>query len=101
MADADWAETYARAFQVFLNGEAIAEPDPRGEPIVDDSFLLLFNAADNGVDITLPPADFGERWTCVVDTGRSLAEGRTVAAATTLTVMERSCLILTRKAADR
>ena len=29
---------------VFLNGDAIAEPDPRGEPVVDDSFLLLLNS---------------------------------------------------------
>jgi glycogen operon protein len=101
MEDADWAESYTRAFQVFLNGEAIAEPDLRGEPIVDDSFLLLFNAAEDGVDVTLPSADFGEKWTCVVDTGRTLIEGRTVAAATTLTMTERSCLILTRKAVER
>ena len=101
MEDADWAESYTRAFQVFLNGEAIAEPDLRGEPIVDDSFLLLFNAAEDGVNVTLPPADFGEKWTCVVDTGRTLIEGRTVAAATTLTMTERSCLILTRKAVER
>ena len=101
MEDADWAESYTRAFQVFLNGEAIAEPDLRGEPIVDDSFLLLFNAAEDGVNVTLPPADFGEKWTCVVDTGRTLIEGRTVAAATTLTMTERSCSILTRKAVER
>ena len=42
-----------------LNGEAITEPDPRGEPITDDSFLLLFNASENDLEFTLPPPDTG------------------------------------------
>ena len=35
---------YAKSLEVFLNGDAITEPGPRGERIRDDSFLLLFNA---------------------------------------------------------
>ncbi|HMO10575.1 MAG TPA: glycogen debranching protein GlgX, partial [Actinotalea sp.] len=101
MGDQDWPETYARAFQVFYNGEAIVEPDARGERIVDDSFLLLFNAAEHGVEFTLPPIEYGEKWTCVFDTGKALTEGRGVAAATTLTLTERSAMVLTRKALDR
>ena len=101
MTDSDWSERHARAFQVWLNGEAIAEPDMRGEPVVDDSFLLLFNAAANGVDFALPPESFGERWTCVLDTGRALGEGRTVPAGATLTLTEWSTLVLTRKANGR
>ncbi|MCB2176983.1 MAG: glycogen debranching protein GlgX [Actinomycetales bacterium] len=101
MTDSDWSEQHARAFQVWLNGEAIAEPDMRGEPVVDDSFLLLFNAAANGVDFVLPPESFGERWTCVLDTGRALGEGRTVPAGATLTLTEWSTLVLTRKVNGR
>jgi isoamylase len=101
MTDSDWSEQHARAFQVWLNGEAIAEPDMRGEPVVDDSFLLLFNAAANGVDFVLPPESFGERWTCVLDTGRALGEGRTVPAGATLTLTEWSTLVLTRKGNGR
>ena len=44
MTDADWSNDAARAFAVLLNGNAISEPDSRGEPIVDDSFLVIFNA---------------------------------------------------------
>ena len=39
---------------MFLNGEEIAAPDARGERIVDDSFLLLFNAHHEDVEFTLP-----------------------------------------------
>ena len=44
MTESDWQVGYARAVTVFLNGSAIPTPDHRGEPILDDSFYLLFNA---------------------------------------------------------
>ncbi|MFA9431751.1 glycogen debranching protein GlgX, partial [Egicoccus sp. AB-alg2] len=43
MDDEDWDASYAKSLQVFLNGRGIASPDPRGQQIVDDSFLVLFN----------------------------------------------------------
>ncbi len=36
------------ASAVFLNGEAIPAPNERGERVVDDSFLLCFNAHEQG-----------------------------------------------------
>ena len=39
MTDDDWEVGYARSLAVFLNGDAITAPGPRGERIVDDSFL--------------------------------------------------------------
>ena len=44
MTEHDWNSGYARTLAVFLNGEGIPERDPLGERVVDDSFLLLFNA---------------------------------------------------------
>ena len=43
MTQSDWDAGYARSLAVYLNGDAISEPDPRGDPISDDRFLLLFN----------------------------------------------------------
>ncbi|KPC96241.1 hypothetical protein ADL27_04700, partial [Streptomyces sp. NRRL F-6602] len=45
MTQRDWDSAQARALTVFLNGNAISEPGPRGESIHDDSFLLMFNAS--------------------------------------------------------
>ena len=42
MTERDWRT--GSTITVFLNGRGIPEPDALGEPIVDDSFLLLFNA---------------------------------------------------------
>jgi len=69
MADVDWENGYAQSVMVFLNGDAIAEPDSRGERIVDDSFLLLFNASPHDLGFTLPGEEYGGHWHVVVDTG--------------------------------
>src|SRR6201993_4069641 len=44
MTEEDWRASYARSVAVFINGSAISEPDPRGDPVTDKKFLLLFNA---------------------------------------------------------
>jgi len=53
MSDTDWADGNARALALFLSG-AHLEIDGRGNDVNDDSFLLLFNAADGGVEFVLP-----------------------------------------------
>jgi glycogen operon protein len=68
MTDADWYAGYARSLAVFLNGDAITEPGPRGEPVRDAHFLLLFNAHSDAVRFVLPGADHADRWHVVVDT---------------------------------
>ena len=68
MSSADWHTGYAKSLAVYLNGEAITEPGPRGERIVDDSFLLLINAHHEKLDFTLPGVDFGDAWQVVIDT---------------------------------
>jgi glycogen operon protein len=70
MTDDDWNTGYAKALGVFLNGDAIGEPDPRGERVRDDTFLLLFSADDQPVTFTLPAARFGRGWTAVLDTAQ-------------------------------
>jgi pullulanase/glycogen debranching enzyme len=51
-----------------LNGEALRMRDEHGQPVRDDSFLLLFNAHVDAVTFTLPGTPWGERWTTVFDT---------------------------------
>ncbi len=96
MTSADWQESYVKAVQVFLNGEAITEPDPRGQTIVDDSFLVLYNAAPNTVVFTLPPAEFGAAWTCVLDTDHTLDAGAVIKPGDSLGITGRSVLVLSR-----
>ena len=78
MRDEAWGADHARAVMVFLNGDAIAEPDLRGQEIVDDSFLVLFNGQPDAATFTLPPSRFGDVWTAVVDTDSQIEAGSTV-----------------------
>ncbi|WP_345473919.1 glycogen debranching protein GlgX [Actinoallomurus oryzae] len=70
MTDGDWQTAYAKAVTIFLNGDAITEPDRRGEPVQDASFLLLINASDRDLTFTVPEAHRG-LWTTVIDTTTS------------------------------
>lgn len=71
MSEKDWQEASARSMMIFLNGQAIREPDPRGRPIVDDDFLLMFNASPDPVIFTIPQGAYGQRWQEVVNTGEA------------------------------
>ncbi|MCD7445544.1 glycogen debranching protein GlgX [Streptomyces lincolnensis] len=97
MAEEDWRRPEAYAVGVFLNGDAIAEPDPCGRPLVDDSFLLLFNSHWEPVEFRLPDIAYGERWTTLIDTaepqGADEAEHK---AGTRMTVEARSLVLLSR-----
>ncbi len=66
MQDTDWGGS--KAMMVFLNGEGIPEPGRRGEPVVDDSFLIAFNAGDTALPFTIPDEVYGEGWVVVLDT---------------------------------
>jgi glycogen operon protein len=68
MTDADWQAGHARSLAVFLNGNAITEPAPHGERVLDSDFLLLFNAHSGPVTFTLPGGRFGDEWEIVIDT---------------------------------
>jgi isoamylase len=71
MTQSDWDAGYARSLAVYLNGDAITEPDPRGNPVHDDRFLLLFNEGSEPITFTLPPPDFAATWHIIIDTTQS------------------------------
>jgi glycogen operon protein len=67
MTEADWTEHHETCVGMFLNGDAIAAPGPRGERVVDDSFLVLFNASAEPRKWTIS-GPWGEQWVRVLDT---------------------------------
>jgi glycogen operon protein len=72
MAEEHWGEGFAKAMGIFLNGEAIASPDARGERVVDDSFCVLYNAHYEPLDFTVPKGEWGKEWRVVLDTREPL-----------------------------
>jgi isoamylase len=75
MTQKDWQREDARTLGVFLNGQEIPSRTPTGDEIVDDSFLLLFNAHFEPVTFTLPTRRFGARWVVELATGDGVPEG--------------------------
>ncbi|MER7638741.1 glycogen debranching protein GlgX [Streptomyces sp. NPDC126522] len=102
MADLDWQRSDAHCVGVFLNGDAIAERDPQGGPVVDDSFLLLLNSFWEPVGFRLPDIAYGERWTTLIDTAEPQgAPDETEHKASTERVVEaRSLVLLSRPARE-
>jgi isoamylase len=93
MTVTDWGSD-ERALAVLLNGDAITEPGPRGEAIVDQSFLLLFNTSDRPVTFTLPGADPTAAWDVVVDSAAAEPAGDPHPAASQLLVTARAVVVL-------
>lgn len=54
MTDEDWGASFAKSVAVFLNGHGIPDRDARGQRVLDDSFLLCFNAHYEPIEFTLP-----------------------------------------------
>src|SRR6185503_389560 len=94
MTRRDWENADARAIGVFLNGEEIGTATQRGEPVRDDSFLLLFNAHFEDVAFRLPARRFGTRWEVELTTGALDATRLTPGG--TVTVESRSVAVLRR-----
>ena len=65
MTDAVWPS--AQALGLRLAGDAITETNAHGQPIVDDTLVILLNASEQEVDFRLPD---GSGWTVLLDTSR-------------------------------
>ena len=94
MADDDWRNGYAKSVMVFLNGRAIPEPDRRGQRIVGDSFLLIFNGHYEPLDFTLPSRQYGSSWRVEIDTAAESVSRRVRRAGTTGRAEARSLVVL-------
>ncbi len=72
MGDEDWTNGFTLAVAVYLNGSRL-DPGTRGEPVIDDSFLLLMNGHDEPLDFLLPDDSFGPLWSVELDTAAAPA----------------------------
>ncbi|MBV8966721.1 MAG: glycogen debranching protein GlgX, partial [Mycobacteriaceae bacterium] len=98
MSDDDWEAGFGKSIAVYLNGQGIPDLDARGQRVTDDSFVLCFNAHDEPLEFTLPPAEFGAAWLPLVNTAEIPSadgeEPKPIAAAGTLQVESRTTVVL-------
>jgi isoamylase len=99
MTPEDWGSGFGKCVAVFLNGDAIPAPNARGERVVDDSFLLCFNAHDKVVDFITPEGDYAQQWTAALDTADPTgATDLVINAGEKISLQARSVLVLKKTA---
>jgi isoamylase len=68
VSDEVWNTEWNRSICVLLNGQTLQVTDELGKSVVDNSFLLIINASQDGVEFTLPPCVSKGRWTQIINT---------------------------------
>ena len=66
--DEVWNHAGNKSIGLLFNGKTLGVMDEEGNPVVDDSFLILVNASDNGVDYVLPSPPNKTPWRQIIDT---------------------------------
>lgn len=68
MSEKDWSNPRVLYLGLKLSGDAIEDVDEHGEPIFDDTLLILLNAHYEPVTFKLPLCSKEQRWELVFDT---------------------------------
>ncbi len=96
MQQEDWDLGYIKTLGIFLNGETIPNPNPKGEPRTDDSFYIILNAHYEPLDFIVPEIDSRDAWLMELDTARGWVDeaGETYEAGESISVEARSLVVL-------
>jgi len=96
MTEEQWHGSLTQTISIFLNGRAIATTDEQGHRVVDDSFLLCFNAHHERIEITLPDRLKEQSWSVVIDTSqpRFIEKGKRYQGSQCVPVLGRSLVVL-------
>ena len=90
----DWQNTHAFSMMIYLNGSDIPEVDWYGNRMVDNDFILIFNAHYEPIMFTLPDERYGRKWQLVVDTHNPDGPELSYEAGFMITAQSRSFLML-------
>jgi len=100
MSSDAWSRAYAKSLAVYLNGKGLETPDERGERVVDDSFLVLFNAHSSPVHFTMPEDLRGLEWNIVLYSATGLTPELPVVAPEDGDVAGWSVMVLKKRNGD-
>jgi glycogen operon protein len=97
MTDEMWNAPDVRAIGMRLNGEAIDEADERGERVVGDTLLVIFNAGAAPEPFLLPDAAPMDGWEGLLDTADPWMPARRLRAGDRYELLPRSMAVLRLK----
>jgi isoamylase len=96
MSDEEWASPFVRCVGMLLSGDTVDVVNFEGEPIRDDTFLLLINAHYEAIPFVLPGQENLE-WQLILDTmdpNGFLAEPGKFASGDDVDLRGRACCLL-------
>jgi glycogen operon protein len=101
----DWFDADRHTVQMWVDGRDVRGHGPAGQPLVDESWLLVLHAGDRDVDVVLPAEPYGTAYSPVLDTGTDTGipeDELAIAAGLPVTLPARTCWLLRahRPAAD-
>ncbi len=99
MNDDEWGTHFVKALGLQLSGDTIDVRNFQGEPIKDDTFLLLFNASPDAVTFKLPGQE-GQKWETIINTRDEagfVQPGTVVPAGEAMELVDRSFALLCRR----
>ncbi len=97
--DEDWTDSDGR-LMAFLHGNGLVATGPRGEPIVDEDFLVCFNPVANPGTYTIPAELSGGLWQVVIDSDPAKTRDALLAAGESLDLAPWSVVVLERQPTD-
>jgi isoamylase len=68
MSDDEWNLGWVRSLGLRLNGETLGDVDEAGEPVNDDTFLIMLNCHHEPIEFFVPKPATVEAWEIIVDT---------------------------------
>ncbi|MDP9183794.1 MAG: glycogen debranching enzyme GlgX, partial [Actinomycetota bacterium] len=88
LVDDEWFDPSVQTLGMYLDGRGIRTRGPHGEPVVDESFLLLLHMGPEDTEVQLPGSPWASRYEIVLGTAE------TVLHETALQVLGRSVTLL-------
>jgi glycogen debranching enzyme GlgX len=90
----DWHDGDLRVIGMFVSGDPLRSPGPKGEQQRDASFLLWFNGSDADCEVTLPENAWVQSGTVVLSTDPDVATGASLQAGERFTLIAQSLVVL-------
>ena len=90
----DWQDGALRVIGMFVSGDPLRSPGPRGEQQRDASFLVWLNSSHGDCEVVAPLNDWVQRATVVLSTDPGVAVGTEVSVGRALPMSARSLVLL-------
>jgi glycogen operon protein len=96
LSAAQWWDPHVTTLAMYVDGRGIRTRGPRGEALVDDSFLLVLHTSFDPGQVVLPGRPWARTWSLLVDTRAEDGDGddRVLAGGATVPLEALSLLLL-------